>query len=137
MQRGFFVVEVFKMNIGETVQIISGEKKRFTGKIVNANGNNVDVEIYNGDIITKHVDEVRVYILSPIDDFLSKFDKNEIIGMTTGDLFSNYNDYCTEHKDKPMDRCLFTKYVLDKFDLSAIDKKISGRKYKIFTKRVI
>ena len=138
MQRGFFVVGGNTMNlrINKQVIIIAGEKKHFVGKIVKMDENTVDVELnYNGETVTKNIDEIQIYNnqVTPIEMFLDGYSRNEIVGLSTRELYGDFREYCEENDIDIMSNTEFTKQVNEILNLTVIEKRIDGRKFRIFS----
>ena len=124
------------LRLGRQVIIISGEKHHFIGKVVKIDENTVDVELnYNGDVITKNIDEIQIYNvqLTPIEMFLDGYSRNEIVGLSTRELYGDFREYCEENDIDIMSNTEFTKQVNEILNLTVIEKRIDGRKFRIFS----
>lgn len=124
------------LRIGRQAIIISGEKKRFIGKIVKIDENTADIKLnYGGTVLTKKFDEIQLYTVQddPIEMFLDDYPRNEIIGLPSRELYGNYENYCNENKCEPVTILEFTKQVNEILDLCTTEKRIDGKKYRIFS----
>ena len=54
----------------------------------------------------------------------------------TNVVYAQYQDYCMEHKLGMLSKGEFSKQVKRSLDMSIIDKKINGKKYRIFVKNI-
>ena len=119
--------------------IISGEKKNFVGKIIKIDENTIDVKLnYGRTVLTKKFDEIRIYIEQddPIEIFLDDYPRNEIIGLPSRELYGYYENYCKENKTEPVTILEFTKLVNKILNLCTVEKRIDGKKYRIFAEVV-
>lgn len=124
------------LQISKQVIIIAGEKKHFIGKIVKMDENTVDVELnYNGETVTKNIDEIQIYNnqVTPIEMFLDGYSRNEIVGLSTRELYRDFTEYCEENDIDIMPNTEFTKQVNEILNLTVIEKRIDGRKFRIFS----
>lgn len=124
-----------KFRIGRQVIIVSGEKKHFVGKIIKIDENTVDIKLnYGGIVLTKKFDEIQIYTVQddPIEIFLDDYPHNEIIGLPSRELYGYYENYCKENKTEPVTILEFTKLVNKILNLCTVEKRIDGKKYRIF-----
>lgn len=85
---------------------------------------------------SKVTKELREYEESnnPIIGFINEYE-NEIINQTTGDAYKHYNEYCLANGMNPMSKIEFSKQIKKRLDLDIVDRKISGKKYRIFVEK--
>lgn len=72
---------------------------------------------------------------NPILIFFKEIDRGDIINKSTRDLYSRYRLFCAENNFNPMSNVEFSKAVKKRFDVEIKDKKISGKKYRVFTEK--
>lgn len=87
-------------------------------------------EIQNQTVITQNyniISDSAVGFLQSCEDF-------QIEGTPTNVAYAKYQDYCTEHDLGLLNKGEFSKQVKRCLGLSIIDKKIQGKKYRIFVK---
>lgn len=72
---------------------------------------------------------------NPVLIFFKEIDRGEIINKSTRDLYSRYGLFCAENNFNPMSNVEFSKVVKKRFDVEIKDKKISGKKYRVFTEK--
>lgn len=72
---------------------------------------------------------------NPIVAWIDETDIDEIIGEPTNDVYRRYSLYCTESRLQPMSKIQFSKDINKRLDLKVVDKKINGRKRRIFERR--
>ena len=123
------------LRINRQVVIVLGEKKGFVGKIIKIDENTIDVKLnYRGTLLTKKFDEIKLYTEQddPIEIFLDDYPHNEIIGLPSRELYGYYENYCKENKTEPVTILEFTKLVNKILNLCTVEKRIDGKKYRIF-----
>lgn len=69
---------------------------------------------------------------NPILLFFKELDRSEIIHKSTRDIYSRYRLFCAENNFNPMSNVEFSKSVKKHFDFDIVDKKINGKKYRVF-----
>lgn len=87
-------------------------------------------EIQNQTVITQNyniINDSAVGFLQCCEDF-------QIEGTPTNVAYAKYQDYCTEHNLGLLNKGEFSKQIKRCLGLSIIDKKIQGKKYRIFVK---
>ena len=72
---------------------------------------------------------------NPILIFFKEIDRADILNKSTRDLYSRYRLFCAENNFNPMSNVEFSKAVKKRFDVEIKDKKISGKKYRVFTEK--
>ena len=127
------------LRLGRQVIIISGEKHHFIGKVVKIDENTVDIKLnYGGIVLTKKFDEIQLYTVQddPIEIFLDDYPRTEIIGLPSREFYGYYEKYCKENKTEPVTILEFTKLVNKILNLCTVEKRIDGKKYRIFAEVV-
>ena len=69
---------------------------------------------------------------NPVLLFLKELDITDIVNKTTRDLFSRYQLFCAENNFNAMSGGEFSKAVRKRFSLDIIDRKVNGKKYRVF-----
>lgn len=72
---------------------------------------------------------------NPILLFFKECGRAEIINQSTKDIYMQYSVFCAENNMQPMSNIEFSKQVKKKFDLEIMDKRINGKKRRIFRER--
>lgn len=72
---------------------------------------------------------------NPILIFFKEVDRGEILNKSTRDLYSRYGLFCAENNFNPMSNIEFSKAVKKRFNVEIKDKKISGKKYRVFSEK--
>ena len=72
---------------------------------------------------------------NPVLIFFKEIDRADIINKSTRDLYSRYGLFCAENNFNPMSNVEFSKAVKKRFDVEIKDKKISGKKYRVFCEK--
>jgi putative DNA primase/helicase len=68
--------------------------------------------------------------------FFKEVGHDEIENEPTKDVYKRYQEYCLANNLQPMSNIEFSKQVKKKFDFEIADKKIDGKKYRIFVQGV-
>ena len=124
------------LRIGRQIIVISGEKHHFIGKVVKIDENTVDIKLNYGRIVlTKKFDEIQLYTVQddPIEIFLDDYPRNEIIGLSSRELYGYYENFCKDHKCEPVTILEFTKSVNMILNLCTVEKRVDGKKYRVFS----
>ena len=124
------------LRLDRQVVIVSGEKHNFIGKIVKIDENTVDIKLnYGGIVLTKKFDEIQLYTVQddPIEIFLDDYPRSEIIGLPSREFYGYYENFCKDHKCEPVTILEFTKSVNMILNLCTVEKRIDGKKYRIFS----
>lgn len=58
--------------------------------------------------------------------------KNLIIGQPTNDAYSHYEKMCKKCGFNAMNQIAFSKFVIRYFEVKIINKKVCGKKYRLF-----
>lgn len=69
---------------------------------------------------------------NPILGFFKEIEKDEIENEPTNKAYQKYQEYCLANSLQPLSNGEFSKQVKKHFDFTIVDKKISGKKYRIF-----
>lgn len=69
---------------------------------------------------------------NPILGFFKDTDKDEIENEQTNQVYQKYQEYCLANSLQPLSNGEFSKQVKRHFDFVIADKKINGKKYRIF-----
>ena len=125
-----------RLILDRQVVIVSGEKHHFIGKVVKINENTVDIKLnYGGIILTKKFDEIQLYTVrdDPIEIFLDDYPRTEIIGLPSREFYGYYENFCKDHKCEPVTILEFTKSVNRILNLCTVEKRVDGKKYRVFS----
>ena len=124
------------LRINRQVVIVLGEKKGFVGKIIKIDENTIDVKLnYRGTLLTKKFDEIKLYTEQddPIEMFLDDYPRTEIIGLPSREFYGYYENFCNDHKCEPVTILEFTKSVNRILNLFTVEKRVDGKKYRVFS----
>ena len=72
---------------------------------------------------------------NPVLIFFKEVDRADILNKSTRDLYSRYGLFCAENNFNPMSNVEFSKAVKKRFDVEIKDKKINGKKYRVFSEK--
>lgn len=72
---------------------------------------------------------------NPIIGFFKEVGKDEIENEPTNQIYKRYQEYCLANNLQPLSNIEFSKQVKKKFNFEIVDKKIDGKKYRIFVER--
>lgn len=72
---------------------------------------------------------------NPILIFLKEIEREDVLNKSTRDLYSRYGMFCAENNFNPMSNVEFSKTIKRRFNLEIKDKKIGGKKYRVFTEK--
>lgn len=72
---------------------------------------------------------------NPILAFFKERPPEEIENQPTNEVYMWYQEFCLSNHFQPMSRIEFSRQVVKRFDFSIVDKKISGKKYRIFVRK--
>ena len=73
---------------------------------------------------------------NPIIGFFKEVGHDEIENEPTKDVYKRYQEYCLANNLQPLSNIEFSKQVKKKFNFEIADKKIDGKKYRIFVQGV-
>jgi putative DNA primase/helicase len=81
--------------------------------------------------------ELREYEESnnPILGFFKEITMEEVENEPTRDIYKRYQVYCLENNLQALSNIEFSKQVKAKFGFDIVDRKINGKKYRVFQKR--
>lgn len=69
---------------------------------------------------------------NPIIGFFKDIDSSKFENEPTNEVYKQYQEYCISNSLQPLSAGEFTKQVKKHFDFDVLDKKIKGKKYRIF-----
>ena len=72
---------------------------------------------------------------NPVLIFFKEIDRADIINKSARDLYSGYGLFCAENNFNPMSNVEFSKAVKKRYGVDIKDKKISGKKYRVFCEK--
>lgn len=72
---------------------------------------------------------------NPIIMFFKEIGETGIENEITRDVYTKYQEFCITNSFQPMSNIEFSKQVKKHFDVDIVDKKIAGKKYRIFVKK--
>lgn len=71
---------------------------------------------------------------NPILLFFKEITIDDLLNNPTRDVYTRYSVFCAENNFNAMSNIEFSKKVKQKFGVDIVDKKISGKKYRVFVK---
>lgn len=72
---------------------------------------------------------------NPILLFFKEVEKSDVVNRSTRDIYSRYGLFCAENNFSPMSNIQFSKQVKQRYDLEIADRKVGGKKYRVFVER--
>jgi putative DNA primase/helicase len=72
---------------------------------------------------------------NPIIGFFKEISEEEVDNEPTKNIYKQYQVYCAENNLQPLSRIEFSRQVTRRFNYEIVDKKIDGKKYRVFQKR--
>ena len=69
---------------------------------------------------------------NPILLFFKDLNRDDLLNNSTRDAYLRYQTFCAENNFNAMSNIEFSKKVKQKFGVEIADKKINGRKYRVF-----
>ena len=72
---------------------------------------------------------------NPILGFIKEITIEEVENEPTKDVYKRYQVYCSENNLQALSNIEFSKQVKAKFELDIVDRKIDGKKYRVFVRR--
>lgn len=72
---------------------------------------------------------------NPIILFFKEVDEDQIVNEPTKQVYQKYQEFCIVNSFQPMSNIEFSKQIKRHLDLEITDKKIDGKKYRIFIKK--
>lgn len=64
--------------------------------------------------------------------FFQNIDLTEILNQPTNEVYKRYHEYCIAKDSHPISNIEFSRQVRRHFDIEIVDKKIQGKKYRVF-----
>lgn len=82
----------------------------------------------------KMQDELEEYeeTNNPIIGFFKEVEKDEIENEPTNEVYKRYTSYCADNSIQPLSSGEFSKQVKKHFDFKIVDKRVSGKKCRVF-----
>ena len=112
-----------------------GKLTRKEIKAINdAAGKDIFAEIDADKTNYKTYFEMRTISRKSLDDFLSDFNADDIIGFATNNFYEMYVEYCELNDVEPISNIEFSKYVKSEFNINIISKKINGVCRRVFVR---
>lgn len=71
---------------------------------------------------------------SSVETYLSLINEEDVVNHPTFEIYEAYEKYCNEHKIEYISHGEFSKQVKKYYGFTIKDKKIQGKKYRIFVK---
>lgn len=72
---------------------------------------------------------------NPVLIFFKEIERADIINKSTRDLYSRYGLFCAENNYNAMSNAEFSKAIRKRFNVDIKDRKINGKKYRVFTEK--
>lgn len=72
---------------------------------------------------------------NPVLGFLKEIDKNEIENEPTNKVYQAYQEYCLSNSLQALSNIEFSKQVKRYYDFEIADKKVNGKKYRLFVSK--
>ena len=72
---------------------------------------------------------------NPILIFFKEIELSDIVNKSTRDIYTRYRMFCAENNFNPMSNVEFSKTIKRRFDLDIKEKRIQGKKYRVFTEK--
>lgn len=72
---------------------------------------------------------------NPVLIFFKEVERDDVVNKSTRDLYSRYSLFCAENNFNPMSNVEFSKAVKKRFDVDIRDRKIQGKKYRVFCEK--
>lgn len=72
---------------------------------------------------------------NPIIGFFKEISEEEVDNEPTKNIYKQYQVFCAENNLQPLSRIEFSRQVTRRFNYEIVDKKIDGKKYRVFQKR--
>ena len=99
-----------------------------------AAGKNIFASIDPNKATYKTYFEIRAMSKKGFDDFLSDFDADKIIGLTTNNFYEMYVEFCETNGVDPISNIEFSKHVKSELNVNIISKKINGVCRRVFVR---
>lgn len=75
---------------------------------------------------------LNICVDDELDDFLSVYEKTDLINKPTGELYNEYLEYCNDFESDEISHSLFSKYVMYKFNLKIKVSKVNGKSVRVY-----
>ena len=72
---------------------------------------------------------------NPVLIFFKEIDRGDVVNKSTRDIYTRYSMFCAENNFNPMSNVEFSKTVKRHYEVDIIDKKINGKKYRVFCEK--
>jgi len=72
---------------------------------------------------------------NPIIGFIKEVSQDGIENEPTKDVYKRYQEYCLENNLQPLSNIEFSKQIKKKFNFDIVDKKVNGKKFRIFLRK--
>lgn len=86
------------------------------------------------DKVQKQIEEYEEHN-NPIILFFKDIDEDEIVNEPTKDVYQKYQEFCIINSFQAMSNIEFSRQVRKRLDLDIADKKIDGKKFRIFKRK--
>lgn len=67
-----------------------------------------------------------------VKEYVQTIDKHFLHGQATCDVYDHYINFCLQHEFYPISKITFSKCITKSFPVYIQDKKIKGKKYRLF-----
>ena len=115
----------------KAAQIVAGCKNERLPYVIDfLNKAGFDVTDIKHNVITRKYNFINDSALG----FLQCCEDIQIEGTPTNVVYAKYQDYCTEHNLGLLNKGEFSKQIKRQLGLTIMDKKIQGKKYRLFIK---
>ena len=84
--------------------------------------------------VQKQIEEYEEHN-NPIILFFKEIEENQIVNEPTKEVYRKYQEFCIVNSFQPMSNIEFSKQTKKRFNLDIVDKKIDGKKYRIFKRK--
>lgn len=72
---------------------------------------------------------------NPILIFFKEVELSDIVNRSTRDVYTRYRMFCAENNFNPMSNVEFSKTIKRRFNLDIKEKRVNGKKYRVFTEK--
>ena len=84
--------------------------------------------------VQKQIEEYEEHN-NPILLFFKEIEEDQIVNEPTKKVYQKYQEFCIVNSFQPMSNIEFSKQTKKRFNLDIVDKKIDGKKYRIFKRK--
>ena len=67
-----------------------------------------------------------------VNDFLEAYEKTDLINKPTGELYNEYLEYCNDFESDEISHSLFTRMVIQKYNLRVVVVKVNKKSVRVF-----